>query len=63
MAWKARTIAREGGSVVSKGVVDDVDEDTEESSGLIARVGLELRLDVDDKGRSDDRKQISLWPE
>ena len=53
---------QEGGSVVSKGVVDGVDEDTEESSGLIARVGLELRLDVDDKGRSDGGKQTSLWP-
>ena len=54
----------EGGSVVSEGgVVDLVDEDTEESGGLITRVGLELRLDVDDEGRSDGGEQTSLWPE
>ena len=47
----------EGGSIVSKGgVVDLVDENTEECGSLITRVGLELRLDVDDESGSDGRE-------
>ena len=49
------------GSVgAESGVVDLVDEDSEEGGSLLARVGLELRLDVDDEGGSDRRKQTSL---
>ena len=44
----------EGGSVVSAGgIVDLVDEDTEESGSLVTRVGLELRLDIKDESRCD----------
>ena len=44
----------EGGSVVSKcGVVDLVDEDAEESNGLITRIGPKLRLDIEDESRCD----------
>ena len=50
-----------GGSVVSEGgVVDLVDKDVEESNGLITRVGLELRLDVEDEGRGYGGEQTSL---
>jgi len=44
----------DGGDVVAKcGVVHLVDEDTEESGSFIASVGLELGVDLDDKGRSN----------
>ena len=53
----------EAGRVVSKGgVVDLVDENTEESDGLLTRVGLELRLDIDDESRSNGGEQTSLLP-
>ena len=52
---------REGGSVVSEGgVVNLVDKDAEESDGLITRVGLELRLDVENECRGDCGEQTSL---
>ena len=39
-----------GGSVTSeRGVVDLVDEDAEEGGGLVTRVRLKLRLDVEDE--------------
>ena len=45
------------GSVgTERGVVDLVDEDSEESGGFLARVRLELRLDVDDESGSDGRE-------
>ena len=53
----------EGGCVVSEsGVVDLVDEDTEESDDLVTRVGLELRLDVDAESGCDVREQTGLRP-
>ena len=52
--WEGRRIIPECG------VVDLVDEDTEESGSLVARVRLELRLDVDDKCGSDGREQTGL---
>ena len=52
---------REGGGVVSeRGVVDLVDEDAEESDGLVTRVGLELRLDIENECSGDGREQTSL---
>ena len=51
----------ESGGVVSKcGVVDLVDENTEESGGLLACVGLELRLDIEDESRSDGGEETGL---
>ena len=53
----------EGGSVVSeRGVVDLVDEDTEEGGSLLTRVRLELRLDIEDERGRDGGEQSSLSP-
>jgi len=41
--WEGRNLIPEGG------VVDLVDQDTEESGGLVVRVRLELRIDLDDE--------------
>ena len=46
-----------GGSVVTKGgVVNLVDEDSEEGSSLLACVRPELGLDINDEGRSNSRE-------
>ena len=51
----------EGGGVVSEGgIVDLVDEDAEESNSLVTRVGLKLRLDVEDESRCDGGEKTSL---
>ena len=51
----------DGGSVISEGgVVDLVDKDAEESGSLLARVRLELRLDVENECRGDSGEQTSL---
>ena len=58
--WRAGPL-RESGSVASEGgVVDLVDENAEEGGGLFTRVGLELRLDIEDEGSSDGGEQTSL---
>ena len=47
--------------VVAKGgVINFIDQDTEQSSSLIIWVRLELGLDVDDECRGDSREQTSL---
>jgi len=52
------------GDVTAKSsVVDLVDEDTEESGGLFARVWLELRLDLDNEGGGYGGEQTSLRAE
>jgi len=51
----------DGGNVTAKGgVVDLVDQDTEESGCLSVRVWLELGVDLDDECGSDDGKQTAL---
>jgi hypothetical protein len=51
----------EGGNVVSEGgVVDLVDKDAEESGGLVVRVLLEVRVDLDDECRGDGGEQTGL---
>ena len=51
----------EGGSVVAVGgIVHLIDEEAEESGGLFVRIGLELGVDLDDKGGSDGGEQTSL---
>ena len=51
----------EGGSVVAEcSVVDLVNEDAQQSGCLVVRVGLELRVDLDDERRSYGGKQSSL---
>ena len=58
--WRAGPLRDSGNVGTKRGVVDLVDEDPEESGGLLARVRLELRLDIDDKGSSDGGEQTSL---
>jgi len=45
---------REGWNLVAeRGIVDLVDENTEESGGFVVRVRLELRVEVDDECGGD----------
>jgi len=54
---------REGGRVVAKGgVIDLVDKNAEESSSLVVRVQLELRVDLDYECRGNGREQTRLRP-
>ena len=49
------------GNIVSKGgVVNLVEKDTEEGVGLRTRVGLALRVDLDDECGGDCGKQTCL---
>ena len=44
----------EGGNVVSEsGAINLVNEDAKEGGGIDVRVGLQLRIDVDDEGRGN----------
>jgi hypothetical protein len=53
----------EGGNIISEcGVVDLVNEDPEEGSGFVTRVGLELGVDFDDECGRDGGEQTSLVP-
>jgi len=52
--WNCGNVITEGG------VVDLVDEDTEESGCLFVRVLLELGVDFDDERGSDGGEQTSL---
>ena len=51
--WRAGPLRECGGVFSESSVIDLVDEDAEESDGLVTRVGLELRLDVEDECRGD----------
>jgi len=53
--WNCRNVVAEGC------VIDLVNENTEESSRLIARVGLELRLDMYDEDGSYDGEKTGLY--
>ena len=58
--WRAGPLG-DGGSVVAKGgVVNLVDQDPEEGGGLVIRVRLEFRLDINDERRGDGGEQTSL---
>jgi len=59
--WRASPLRNIGGVITKGGVVNFVDQDTEESSSLIIWVRLELRLDINDECRGDSREQTSLW--
>lgn len=53
---------RKAGNVISEcGVVNLVDKDPEERSGLFTRVGVQLRIDLDDESGGNSRKQTSLF--
>ena len=52
---------RKGEDIISKrGVIELVEQDAEERSGLVTRVWLELGVDLDDERRGDSREQASL---
>jgi hypothetical protein len=51
----------EGGNVISeRSIIDLVNQDAEEGSGLITRVGFKLRINLDYKRGGDGRKQTGL---
>ena len=52
--WESGSVATEGG------VVDLVDENTEECGSLLARVGLELGLDIEDESSGDGGEETGL---
>jgi len=53
--------SRKGGNVIAeRGIVNLVDENTEESGGFVVRVRLELRVEVDDECGGDRGEQTSL---
>jgi hypothetical protein len=54
--WEGWRVVAEGG------VIDLVDKDTEESSGLVVRVWFELGVDLDDECGGDGGEQTSLLP-
>jgi hypothetical protein len=54
----------ERGNVVPKGgIIDLVNEDTEEGGGLAVGIGLELGVELNDKCGGDCREQTSLCPQ
>ena len=53
----------EGGNGVSEGgVVDLVNQDAKEDRSLVVRIGLQLRVDLDDEGRGHSGEQTGLIP-
>ena len=42
------------------GLVESGEDCTEEDGGLLVGIGLEIRMDVDDKGGADCREQADL---
>ena len=52
--WDGRDV------IAESGVVHIVEDDTEESSGLLVWVRLELGVDLDDEGGSDGGEQTGL---
>ena len=60
--WGPGPLGKDGSVPSEGGVVDLVDEDAEEGGSLIARVGLELGLDIENECGSDGGEQTSLSP-
>ena len=52
--WDGRDV------IAESGVVHIVEDDTEESSGLLVWVRLEFGVDLDDEGGSDGGEQTGL---
>ena len=52
--WDNRSLTGDGGLIESE------KDGTEESSGLLVGIGLEVRMDIDDKRRADGREQTRL---
>ena len=52
---------RDGGGLSGNGGLVESEEDgPQERRGLFVRIGLEIRVDIDDKGRADGREQAGL---
>ena len=49
-----------GGLAGNGGLVESEKDGPEERRGLLVGIGLEIRVDVDDKGRVDSREQAGL---
>ena len=49
-----------GGLAGNGGLVESEEDSTKEGGGLLVGIGLEVLVDVDDKGGADGRKQTSL---
>ena len=41
-------------------MIEGEEDGAEEGRGLVVRVGLKVRLDIDDEGRADCREQTGL---
>jgi hypothetical protein len=50
-----------GGLTGDGGLIEGEEDGAEEGCRLLVRVGLEVRMDIDDESRADSRKQTSLW--
>jgi len=61
--WGASPLWDTWNVVTKRGVVHFVNEDAEEGSSFFIRIGLEFRIDLDDKGRSNSGEQTSLLSE
>jgi hypothetical protein len=53
-------LGERGGVVSECSVVDLVNENTQESDGLVVGIGLELRVDFDDECRGDRGEKTRL---
>ena len=52
--WDGRSVTRNGGLIESE------ENRAEEGSRSLVRIGLEVRMDVDDEGGTDGREQTGL---
>ena len=52
--WDSRSLIGDGGLIESE------EDGTEEGSGLLVGIGLEVQMDIDDKRRADGREQTRL---
>jgi len=53
--WDGRSLTGDGGLIESE------EDGTEEGGGLLVGIGLEVRVDIDDKRRADGGEQTRLW--
>jgi len=58
----AGPLKERGNVATERGIVHLVKHDSEESHGLVGWVCLELGVDLDDEGESNDGEQTSLGP-
>ena len=58
--WASLNGRNGGGLAGNGGLVEREEDGPEERRGLFVGIGLEIRVDVDDKGRADGREQAGL---